>query len=179
MKFIKFITLALIALMILIGLGGMFLPNAKHVERQISIAAPADAIFPYLNNYHQFNLWSPWAALDPEAQYTFSGPESGLGAKMDWVSDNKKIGRGSLEIVESQPDNSVKSRLEFEFGGPALASLTLTEKAQKTTLVWAYDTQFDNSISRYFGLLLDLDKWIGEDYEAGLAKLKALVEAQN
>ena len=34
-------------------------------------------------------------ARDPAAKLTLSGPETGVGAKVDWVSENSNIGTGS------------------------------------------------------------------------------------
>ena len=35
-----------------------------------------------LNSYRHFNQWSPWSKLDPEAVYTWSGPDDGPGARL-------------------------------------------------------------------------------------------------
>lgn len=178
MRFLKYIALTLITFIIVVGLVGMFLPNAQHVERKITIAAPAQVIFPYVNNFHKFNEWSPWAALDPNTQYTFSGPDHGTGAKLVWKSEHKQVGEGSQEILESQENVLVKSRLDFGMGAPALASFRLNEANGETALTWGFDAQFEGTISRYFGLIFDLEKWVGGDYEKGLSRLKALIESQ-
>jgi hypothetical protein len=174
-KFIKYVALALLGLMVLFGFVGLFLPSAQQVVRQITIAAPAAKIFPYTNDFHKFIVWSPWAKLDPDTQYTFSGPSMGVGAKMQWASEHEYVGYGSQEILESQPNTFVKSKLDFGFGEPAIASLTLSESGEQTTVVWVFDTYMGNTISRYFGLMLD--QWVGTSYEQGLSNLKILVES--
>ncbi len=178
MKIIKYLLLGFIALIIVLGVVGIFLPDTQHVERQIAIDAPADEIFPYVNDFRKFNEWSPWAKIDPQTKYTFSGPESGVGAKMEWASEHQQVGQGTQEILESVPNNTVKTRLDFGMGGPSLAGFALSENNGQTTVVWSFDAYFENSIARYFGLMLDLDKWVGGDYEKGLANLKTVVEAK-
>ena len=45
-------------------------PATFSVERAITIAAPAERIFPLINDFHQWGSWSPWENKDPvdEAQ---------------------------------------------------------------------------------------------------------------
>ena len=172
----KFIALSLIAAIIVLGVGGLFLPNVQHVERQITIQAPIGKIFPYVNDFHKFNQWSPWAQLDPDMKYTYSGAQSGVGAKVEWASEDDSVGNGAQVIIESRPDEFVKTELDFGMSDPAQASFTLSVEGENTSLTWAFDTYLDSTISKYFGLLLD--KWVGSTYEDGLSRLKTLVEAQ-
>jgi hypothetical protein len=176
MRFFKYVALALLGLMVLFAFIGLFLPSAQHVEREITVAAPAAEIFPYTNDFHKFIEWSPWAKLDPDTKYTFSGASSGVGAKMQWASEHEYVGHGSQEILESIPDTFLKSSLDFGFGEPATASFTLSESDGQTTVVWAFDTYMGNTITRYFGLMLD--QWVGAAYEQGLSDLKLLVESR-
>ena len=45
---------------------GLFLPNTAHVERRITIQASPSAVFSVINDIKAFNLWSPWARIDPD-----------------------------------------------------------------------------------------------------------------
>ena len=175
MKFIKKAALVLLGLMMLFGVIGLFLPSSQHVERQVTIDAPASQVFPYLNDFRKFNEWNPWAKLDPNTQYTFSGTDSGTGAIMQWSSEHEHVGKGSQQIVDSRLNEFVETELDFGFGAPAKAAFTLSEVAGQTTVVWAFDAYLGNTISRYFGLMMD--SWVGASYEQGLADLKALVES--
>src|SRR3954453_7025341 len=81
--------------------------------RSAAISAPPPAVFEQVNDYHNWDAWSPWAKLDPDAKVTFEGPSSGTGAKFSW-SGNDKVGVGQQTIVESKPDELVRIKLEFE-----------------------------------------------------------------
>ncbi len=176
MKVFKYIALSLCAVLLILGIAGFFLPTTQHLEREITIEAPASSVFEYLNDFHKFNEWSPWAKFDLATQYDYSGPETGVGAKVNWSSENQHVGSGSQEILESVPNKFVKTALDFGAGSPANASFSLSEAAGQTTLVWGFDTELDTIVSRYFGLMLD--KWVGTSYEEGLANLKELLESK-
>ena len=55
---------------------------------------------------------SPYVKLDPDAKYTFAGPRAGVGATLAWTG-NKHIGDGRMTMIESQPNELVRMRLEF------------------------------------------------------------------
>lgn len=176
MKLIKYLGLFLFFFIIAAGLGGLMLPDTRHVEREITIDASAAEVFPHLNSLRQFNKWSPWAKIDPQTEYSFEGPEAGVGAKMKWTSTNKTVGKGAQEIVESEINSSVKTLLKFGKNDLSMATFKLTESSGSTNVVWSFDINLSNTISRYFGLMME--GWVGHSYEQGLTELKAIVEAQ-
>ena len=177
MKFLKnlFIVIAVLAIVIIIV--GFFLPKTAHVERSITINASQDKVFQQVNTFDDYNNWSPWYKMDPDAKYEFSGPDSGVGAMMSWDSENAQLGTGSQKIVESTYPKLVKTELLFgEDPKPGYATFELEELGPRETKVtWSFDADFGNNIvGRYFGVFLD--SMLGSTYEEGLQALKEEVE---
>lgn len=165
-------------LILLVGLGviGLLLPTETHVERDILVEAPAHAVFPHLNDLRAFNAWSPWAQKSADTRYRFSGPDTGVGARMRWESGEAGVGSGTQEIIASETDRRVVTRLNFGEQGQGTASWDLIPTDKGTRVVWAFDTGFGwDIIGRYAGLFLD--RLIGAEYEAGLRRLKQTVES--
>ena len=161
---------------------GFFLPREIHVERSIAIDRPAATVFTVLNSYRHFEAWSPWASRDPSARYVLSGPASGVGARLSWSGDPRLTGTGWQEIVSSDPFRRIVMQLDFEHQGVAESYFSIDEAGQGVRLTWAFDTDllegqswFGGLLARYFGLFFD--RWVGADYEVGLARLEAFVEA--
>lgn len=154
---------------------GMLLPREVVVERSTEITAPADKIFPHVNNLKATQAWSPWLALDPDVQTTYGSIAEGVGAKMSWASDNPQVGTGAMEVVESIPNEKVLSALDFGDMGTATARYDLIEAGDKTTVTWGLTADMGaGPVGRWMGLMMDT--WVGADYEKGLANLKGLVE---
>ncbi|CUH49857.1 SRPBCC family protein [Ruegeria atlantica] len=175
MRFIKriFITL-LVLILVLVGVSYL-LPGKAVLSRSITINAPAGAIFPYVNSMQETEKWSPWLTRDPETQLSYSGPEAGVGNTLNWASEHPQVGTGSQEIVESVPDQTVITALDFGPMGSASASFDLTPEGEQTQVTWGFESDLGmNPMSRWMGLMMD--KWVGGDYERGLTNLKALVE---
>lgn len=156
--------------------GGLVLDDKAHAERQILLGGSPATVFTVLNGFRQFQKWSPWAELDPNAKIETSGPLMGVGAKQAWSSEDPNVGSGSQEIVESVPYERIKLKLVFSgFDSENWATYTLKQEGEGTKLTWSYDTDAGgNIIYRWFGLMLD--RMLGPDYEKGLARLKTLVD---
>ena len=179
MKKIGFIALFLAAAFLVTGL---LLPSQVHVERSITIKRPVTMMFEILNGYRHFNHWSPWAERDPAAEFIISGPDTGVGARLSWIGDPQLVGSGSQEIIASRPFEQIDTRLDFDIQGVAVASYMLDARGDATHISWAFDSDLteglglvDGFLARYFGLLFD--RWVGGDYEKGLASLKQYAES--
>ncbi len=173
---------SIVIVLIIFVIVGLFLPRDVHIERTTSINRPASLIFALLNSYASFNTWSPWTSRDPSTQYVISGPENGVGAQLAWEGDPRLTGKGQQEIIESTPHSLIRIRFQFDNQGEAIMYYTLQEQGGATEVNWGFDTDvtsgqglFGGIMARYFGLFFD--RWLGTDYELGLANLKRLAES--
>jgi len=174
-KMLKTLFLGVFGLIAALAVIGLALPRGVHIERQTTIAAKPATVFAYLNGWKNFNQWSPWASLDPQTQYRYEGPLMGVGAKQSWSSEQKNVGHGSQEITAVEPDKSITIKLMLPDMAPSVVTQTLTPEGEGTRIVWAMDADMGlNPLNRWFGLLLE--KFIGPDYEKGLAHMKPLIE---
>ncbi len=173
LKVVLGIVVALLAALFLIG--GMLLPTGQYVERSAVIDAEPERVFALVSDYREFNRWSPWAALDPDAEYEFKGPPASVGSRMIWRSDHPDFGNGEQEVIEIQPGVMVRSRLTHErFDTPSYATFTVVPTPNGTRVTWAFDANMDSMLGPYMGLLVE--DWVGAYYERGLASLKELAE---
>jgi hypothetical protein len=152
-------------------------PDDLRIERSITISAPAALAFAQINDLGKWQEMSPYAKDDPAAKYTFAGPAVGVGSSLDWAG-NAKIGTGRMTITESRPNELV--RFKFEFFKPWYCTNTtdfiLRSDGSSTEVTWAMSMK-NNFIAKASGLVMNMDKLMGENFEAGLVNLKSLVEA--
>ena len=150
-------------------------PDAIHVVRSIELAAPIEAVFARIVDLHAFNVWNPWAKMDPEIQLAYRGPQSGVGAVSAWTS--KKVGEGSMEIVAVDPPKRVVIRLDFvkPFAATNQASFHLAQAASGTLVRWEMEGKA-LFIQRVMGVFFDVEKMMGKNFEDGLADLKRIAE---
>lgn len=177
MKAVKVILSGLLLLFGGLYIVGLFLPDNAHIERTIEISAPQEKVFLLLNGFQEFNQWSPWYDLDPDAEYIYEGPQKGVGARIAWKSDSPAVGAGSQEIIRSIPYRRIDVQFDFGLDGTAIVRYDINTTGSVTSLTWSLETEFGGQIvSRYFGLIFD--SLVGPDYERGLNNFKRLVESQ-
>ena len=152
-------------------------PTDFRITRTGTINAPASAVFPHVNDLHQWDAWSPWAKLDPNAKNSFEGPSEGVGAKMSWAGNNK-VGVGSMTIMESRPDEFVQFKLEFQKPMQAsnIAEFIFKPEGDQTAVTWTMSGT-NNFMGKVMNLVMNCDKMVGGQFEKGLADLRAVVEA--
>lgn len=153
-------------------------PDHFMVTRTGNISAPASLIFPHVNNLHNWETWSPWARLDPNAKNSFEGPEAGVGAKMSWAGNNK-VGEGSMTISESQASDFIRFKLEFQKPMKAtnIAEFSFKPNGDQTAVTWTMSGT-NNFMGKVMNLVMSCDKMVGGQFEKGLASLKAQVETK-
>jgi effector-binding domain-containing protein/uncharacterized protein YndB with AHSA1/START domain len=176
MKFIRNLIVILgFILLILVG-GAYLLPREVTVERDTVINAPPSAVYAVVSDLRRFNDWSPWHARDPDTTYAFEGPEEGVGQRMVWQSE--KMGSGAQEIAALEENRRVDVTLDFGDDGTANSSFILDEVDEGTHITWHFHTDLGwDPTARWMGLMFD--RWVGNDYEEGLANLKTLFETHN
>ena len=171
-------TIALVVLAVLVVLFGYAAtrPATFRVERSTRIAAPAERIFPLIDDFHRWPAWSPWEKLDPGMTRTYSGADSGAGAVYEW-SGTKKVGSGRMEILRTTPPAKVVIKLDFitPFEGHNTTEFTIAGTSGGTTVTW---TMYGPNayMMRVMGIFMNFDTMIGKDFEAGLANMKAVAE---
>ncbi|HRE83414.1 MAG TPA: SRPBCC family protein [Opitutaceae bacterium] len=167
------LALALAVLVIVIVLQ----PGDFRVTRTTTVSAPTSTIFPYVNDFHHWSKWSPWAKLDPNMKEVYEGPAQGAGAIYSWSGDNK-VGEGRMTIRESRPTEHVAIHLEFlkPFEATNTTEFTFKAEGAQTQVVWTMYGK-SNFLSKAMGLFMNMDKMIGADFEKGLAQLKAISES--
>lgn len=179
MKIVKKIVIAIVVLIILALVIGFFSPRNVTLERSISIDASPASIYEEINGFKSFNKWSPWAKIDPEnTDYTYDGPDTGVGSKMSWTSTNDQVGVGSQEIVESIPNEKVRTMLIFgDYPDPNYANFIITGDGESSAVLWTFEGDMgSNPIGKLFGLFME--SMLGPSYEEGLQNLKSLVESK-
>lgn len=151
-------------------------PDTFRVERSATISAPPEAVFPLINDFHNWEAWSPWEKLDPAMAKSHSGAASGQGAIYEWEG-NSDVGKGRMEITESTPPSRIQIKLDFlvPFESHNTTEFTMQPAGGGTNVVWAMYGE-NNFIGKIMQVFMDMDSMIGKDFETGLANMKAVAE---
>ncbi len=175
---IKKILLVLALIVAAILIAAAFRPGTMEVLRSARVNANPEAVFAVVNDLSRWNEWSPWAKLDPEAEYRLEGPGQGAGATYHW-SGNHQVGEGRLHIVESRPGEYVAMQLVFvrPFPGEADVRFDLKPSGEGTEVSWSMRSP-QPYLGKLMGLFVDCEKMCGDQFLEGLEGLRRVVEGQ-
>lgn len=174
---IQYMALAAAIVVVLVAGIVALQPAEFRVARTATIAAPASAVFAQVNDFRNWEAWSPWARRDPAMRKTFEGAPAGVGAVYTWAG-NGEVGEGRSTIVASRPDDLIRIRLEFvrPFETTSVAEFTFAPRGTDTAVTWSL-TGTKSFVAKAMGLVMSMDRMVGGDFETGLAQLKSVVEA--
>ena len=144
------------------------------LSRSIRVRATPDRVHALLDDFREWQKWSPWEGLDPDLHREYTGPDHGVGSRYRWAG-NKKAGEGEMRMTESSASRVV---VDLDFLKPFKASnvttFDLSPSGDGTDVTWT----MTGTRSAVMGLMgkLFFDKAIAGDFDKGLAALKREAE---
>jgi hypothetical protein len=151
-------------------------PDHFRIQRSAAIKAPPEKIFPMINDFKAWGAWSPYETKDPAMKRTYSAATSGKGATYAWEG-NSDVGAGNILITDVSAPSKVA--LDLNMTRPMEAhnkvEFMLTPAGDSTTVTWSMQGSTPY-VAKIFHVFINVDKMVGGDFEAGLAKLKAAAE---
>ncbi|MFF7938969.1 SRPBCC family protein [Nocardia gamkensis] len=141
------------------------------VVRSAVVTAEPARVHRLINDFHKWVEWSPWEDLDPQLQRSYSGADSGVGARYAW-SGNRKAGAGSMEIIGSA-DREIGVRLDFlkPMKATNMVTFILDPVETGTEVTWRM-TGRQTGLMGVIGKFIPMDRFVGRDFEKGLARLQ-------
>lgn len=171
MGLLRNLIIAVAVVLILLLAVAFFLPATFSVQHSAVIAAPAEQVYAKFATPRTWARWSAWTTeADPTLVYTYTGPDSGVGAIMKFTA--KKMGNGELQIVEAVPAQVVGYELRMTGTDMLVHGHVAFEPAEGGTKVTWHDTGSlgRNVLLRYLGPVLD--KSLAAAYEKSFAGLR-------
>ncbi|QIL21097.1 SRPBCC family protein [Thermomonas sp. HDW16] len=173
----------LISLAIVLGLFlvvALVLPSKRHLVEKIETNRKLTIVFDSLNGVRRFKDWNPLVLRDPRVQFSYSGPDSGVGARLDYVSKEEELGKGSWEITESVPREKISYKIDNpERGSNKRTSFTFKPTGRNNRNVeisQTYDVEYGwNLLGRYAGMYVS--RHVGDDMKMGLGRIVNMLAA--
>ncbi len=178
------IALALVlALFLVIGL---ILPSKRHLEDSVETNRRMTIVFDTLNSVRRMKDWNQLIP-NKASELTYSGGDeghTGVGARVDFASADKHVGKGSWTITESEAPASAGAGGKVSFaivdpkpGTDKKSSFVLTpagKNGRNVKITQTYDVSYGwNLIGRFNGMYVS--RHVGDVAKASLAKLTTLL----
>ncbi len=148
------------------------LPNEFKVERETVIEAKSEVVYAAVSDFKTWEEWSPWAAMDPDAEITYGEKSQGEGASYTWKGE--EMGEGEQMITAAKPNEMLETHIEFKGMGGADGQWRFEEvDGGKTKVSWGFNGKMP---FLFRSMIPGIEKQTGNDFERGLENLKAMLE---
>jgi len=168
------IALGIVAILFVII--GVCLPGERHISESIETNRKMTIVNDTVNSLRRFKDWNPLVLRDPAMKLAYSGPNSGVGARMEY--DSAEIGQGSWEITESEENKRVVYALDNVQRGTDKVMTFLLEPTGKDNrnvkITQEYSVKYGFDLfGRYAGLYVS--RHVGDDIKMGLGRLQSML----
>ena len=169
---------ALFVLVVALAMGGgLLLPASWASEREVVVAAEPLEVLGRVGRLDRWGEWSPYGAgADPTARVSVGAASTTLHFS------GTQVGSGEVQLLPSADNANVAYRVVAQegryvsTGEIAVEAVSAGSADVKTRVIWREGGALGhNPIKRYFGL--GLGAVVGAEQDAALARLAALVEA--
>lgn len=178
------IALALVLALFLVV--GLILPSKRHLEESVETNRRMTIVFDTLNSVRRMKDWNQLIP-DKASELTYSGGDeshTGIGARVDFASADKRMGKGSWTITESEAPASAGAGGKVSYaivdskpGDEKKSSFIMTpagKNGRNVKITQTYDVHYGwNLIGRFNGMYVS--RHVGDVAKASLSKLTNLL----
>ncbi|HXS37073.1 MAG TPA: SRPBCC family protein [Flavipsychrobacter sp.] len=174
-KFLRFIGILIIVLVLIVVILGLIEPKDISVERTVMIKAPKDMVFDQMVKFKNWVNWDPWYKADSTMKIDYMGNDGAPGSSYHWMS--KKAGEGSIEniaVKDGQLDFSMHMIKPWKQNSDGILKAEDAGNGQ-TKASWGFTSHFSfpwNSMLAF----MNMDKMLDSDFDRGLQYLKDYTE---
>ncbi len=179
MKALKYIVLLILILTIGSAIYIATLDNKYEVSRTKIIKAPIEVVYDNVNDYKNWPTWSPWLEKDTLTELSYSDISFGKDASYSWKSAHQDVGEGSMKTLESVSFRSISQKITFVKPWESVSDISWEFKpvSEGTEVTWSMKGEMGFGEKAYMAFNGGMDKMVGPDYEKGLEKLDAVLQA--
>ncbi len=147
---------------------GLVLPGTWTAQRERLVPATPSEVYGHVADLSQWEGWTHW----PELSNVENQLSSGIGVSRSW--DDPNYGRGTLTLVETDPDQRVRYEVRVDGGIRIDGEIVLERSEDGTLLRWTETGAFGrNPLLRYTAL--SMDELQGAEMDKALDRLSEVV----
>ncbi len=172
MKALKYIVIVLVILLITSFTYVAVQPNKYDVQRTRTINAPAAVLFNNVNDFKNWETWSPWVEKEPDLQITYPENTSGVGGSYSWIGED---GAGNMKTLTVSPYDSISQDMQFEDFPPSNIYWKFDKTEKGTEVTWGMKSNKMPFMLKFYAAISGgMDKMVGSDFERGLERLDSV-----
>jgi hypothetical protein len=178
MKIFKKIILALLIIVAIALIAGLFMTKDYAIEKEILVNKPKDSVFNYAKYLKNQDHYSVWNMKDPKMEKMYSGIDGTVGFIAGWNSKDKNIGVGEQEIKSIKDGERLDLELRFKVPFEATDNaymITEAVSSSQTKVIWGFKGKMSYPMNIMLPIM-GIEEMLGKDLQEGLVNLKTILE---
>ncbi len=140
-----------------------------NISRSVVINAPVEKIFSTLNDFNNWQAWSPWLIMEPEAKVTVREDSK----YYEW--EGNRVGAGNMTVLNEKENEHIDYDLTFLKPWKSKANVSFYFKPVKDGIQVTW-TMASSLPFFMFWMKKQMEAFVGMDYDRGLSMLKEHIE---
>lgn len=150
------------------------LPDSFEVSREITIERSPEVVYATIADLSKWRSWDPWQAKEPSLTLSVLKSD-GEETQARWLRNNVEDGR--ITLRRTRPPIQLEMTLETVREPARQLEFILQNLGGKTRLKWTVSGK--NGLYPLGNIFaLQMNKYVGPNYEEALGKLKVYIESQ-
>ena len=133
MKYLKYLGFFLLAVVIILSIYVAVSEGNYNIKRSRVIKAPVEVVFENVNDFKNWENWSPWFEMDPTIVTSYPDTTSGVGASYSWKG---KDGSGSMKTISAIPNKEIIQQVDFNSDSKPEVYWNFTKVDLGTEVTW-------------------------------------------
>lgn len=133
MKYLKYLGFLLLAVVIILSIYIAVSEGNYDIKRSRVIKAPVEVVFENVNDFKNWENWSPWFEMDPTTVTSYPDTTSGVGASYSWKGKN---GSGSMKTISAIPNKEIIQQVDFNSDSKPEVYWNFTKVNLGTEVTW-------------------------------------------
>lgn len=158
--------------MIGISIYGALLESNYDFHRSRIINSPAEVIFDNVNDFKNWENWSPWLEKDPTMVTSFKDTTYGVGATYSWKG---KDGSGFMKTISLIPNKEIIQQIDFGKGHVGEVYWNFAEVDLGTEVTWGMRGEFSFGEKFYWLYKGGIEKNVIPTFDRGLELLEQYI----
>ncbi len=133
MKYLKYLGFFLLAVVIILSIYVAVSEGNYDIKRSRVIKAPVEVVFENVNDFKNWENWSPWFEMDQTIVTSYPDTTSGVGASYSWKG---KDGSGSMKTISAIPNKEIIQQVDFNSDSKPEVYWNFTKVDLGTEVTW-------------------------------------------
>jgi effector-binding domain-containing protein len=127
-----------------------FFPETMVVSRSILLDVPARTLFAKINDFRNWEFWSPWQPDKEQTQAIFQNNGFGRGGVAIWPSDISDSPLQKFTITNAEPYTIIEVAMDFPGKAFSVNRIVFSENEGQTGLTWSMGVKTEGWKTLFF-----------------------------